>query len=577
MFRDIFDYNSRGRGGILFVVLVMVSMVIASGSGAAAGLEDTILKTPGQEGFLFDDVERLVFNSNRSIDPQLLIDDEDNRHLIWSDTRNDPDQTDTSYIHEIFYKKYNKFGKVIVDDTRLTDATSIINSPHRFYLPAPSVALDSDGNIQMSYQDYTKNFYAGIFINVEIYYMKIDGSLDTDGEPADRSDLVLIDEQRVSQGAAHSGSSDLVLDSEDSAHIVWYDHRSAWYNWEIYYEKISKNGDVLVDDKRLTYYLDYAAGAEIDVDSEDNLHVIFKSYDWTDDLNSLYYMKLDNDGDILINATKLTDEGKTSPNPYGKGNPLFAIDSQDTTHLIWNDERDADNNEVYYWRLNNDGEPLTDAPLRLTENSGRSSVQNIIVDHKDRIYIGLADNTPGYYQLYFALIDSDGTVLYEPFQVTESEALSESPSFAFDSHGFVHIAFHNNVILPTIYYMLMKPLELDLAFVPTGVKGGILDISIYEDDVLIEDFSLERTSGQPVGDAIIIDLDIDLDSSYTVEIEYTNPAKKNVNGAVPLKVYVVEGGEFGKQLLPETTNDNQGNSQKVTAVLELDDFIAGYF
>jgi hypothetical protein len=509
-----------------------------------------------------------------------LIDPKDNLHLIWSDSRNDPNPGDTSYIYEIFYKKYNKNGKLVVDDTRLTDATGIDILPSRWYVPAPSVGLDSDGNIHVAYQDYTKHKYANNRINVEIYYMKLAGDLEMDGLAADRTDLVLTDEQRVSEGGAHSGSADMVIDSEDNVHIVWYDHRSAWYNWEIYYEKLSKNGQVLIDDMRLTYYLDYCAGAEIAVDSNDNIIVAFKSYDWDDDLNSIYFMRLSRSGSVAVNATKIIDEGKTTPHPYYKGYPLIVVDSEDNVHMAWHDERYTDNFELSYLKLSNNGVKLMAEPMRITQNSGVSSLQSFAIDSKDRLYFGWRDNTPSVdYQIYIAILNPDRTFSLDPYQVTASASLTETPSFAFDSHGYIHIAFMDTITFhPEIYHILLRPLTIDLAFVPTGMRGGEIDIKIYEDETLIEELTVVRTTGNPVTDAVYFTLNVDLDNNYTVEVELCKSGtKESANGAIPLKLYVVENGDFVKQLIPNVVNSNSGKTPKQIAIFDLDDFINDYF
>lgn len=579
-----FKIDLKNRMGIpnkFIVGLVLVIMVGATGVSATPAVEDTMLNPVSPDGYKILGPDRLTFNDARSNSPNILIDADDNLHLIWSDSRNDPDPDDTSYIYEIFYKKFDKNGNVLVDDTRMNDATGIDIQPYRWYIPGTSAALDSDGDIHVAYIDYTKHKYASYnAINAEIYYMKFDGSLDCGGAPAERSDLVLIDEQRVSEGAAHSGSQDLTVDSDDNIHIVWYDHRSAWYNWEIYYEKLSNDGDVLVDDKRLTYYLDYCSGPEIAIDSENNLHVAFKSYDWADDMNSIYYLKLDADGNELVSPKLITSEGITSPTPYGKGYPLITLDSSDNIHMSWHDERDADNYEIYYLKLSSIGDPLMTEPLRITHNSGDSQiqafapVQSMAAGENDRMYLGWCDNTPGPYQVYLAVLNTDGTFHLEPYQVTVSDSLSESPSFAIDSNGYAHMAWMDTInYYPEIYHIVLQPTELDLAFVPTGVPGGSVDIGIYEDDVLIDELTVERFSGNPRNSAVMYTLEVALEKSYRLEFTYT--ATKN--GANPMKVYQVEDGELTEQLLRTVVNENSGKSPKHTATLILDELISGYF
>lgn len=559
------------------VFLITVILTASIGASAIPADDDLPALNPEEPDYYeIEGPNRLTFNEATSDSPNILIDAEDNLHLIWSDTRNDPDPGDTSYIYEIFYKKFDSTGSVIVDDTRLTDATSIDTEPYRWYITAATVALDSEGDIHLAYMDFTKNKYAGIYINVEIYYMKLAGDLDTGGEPADRSDLVLIDEQRISQGGAHSGSPDIAVDSEDNVHIVWYDHRSAWYNWEIYYEKLSNDGTVLIDDKRLTYNLGYCAGPELAVDSEDNLHVAFKSYDWDSKLNYIYYLKMTNDGTFLVDPKEIVSEGKISPRPYGKGYPLIVADSEDNIHMTWHDERDGTDNEVYYQKFDSEGDEIMEEPLRLTFNSGDSSiqaflpVQSFAIDDNDRLYFGWRDNTPGYYQLNIAIMDPDGSLHLSPYQVTISDSTSETPSFAFDSYGYIHIAFMDNVLTyAEIYHIILKPLTIELALVPTGTPGSTVSVEIFEDGIPVSELSVERSKGNPFANAVFVTIEVKTDSSYTLELTFDGTGGKTGNGAVPMKVYLAEDGTIGKQLTRTVVNSNNGNNQKSSVTFEI--------
>jgi hypothetical protein len=467
-------------------------------------------------------------------------------------------------------------GQVVVDDTRLTDATGIDILPNRWYIPGPTVSLDSDDNIHVAYQDYTKHKYANNLINIEIYYMKLSGKLDCGGQPGTRTDLVLIDEQRVSTGDAHSGSADMITDSDDNVHIVWYDHRSAYWNWEIYYEKLSKNGQVLVDDMRLTYYLDYCASPEIAVDSEDNLHIAFKSYDWEGDMNYVYYMKIDDDANILVNPTMIAYEGKTSPNPYYKGFPMIVVDSEDNVHLAWHDERHGNNFELSYIKLSNDGTKLFTAPKRITYNDGSSSLQDFAIDTRDNMYFAWRDDTSDdKYQLYLAIMKPDGTFLLQPYKITVSDSLSETPSIAFDSHEYIHIAWMDNIPLnPEIYHIILKPLKMSLAFIPAGVKSGTVEIFIYKDDVIIETLTALREPGKPHESMVTSTFMLSQYASYKVVFEFTGPwATGSNNGAVPMKVYTIEDGKLSQHLKPTVVNNNSGKNPKLTAELQLDDII----
>ena len=387
----------------LTIFVVILGMLFGAALPTAAAAE-SMLNPTQPDGFIIYEPERITFAEERSHYPLLLIDDKDNKHIIWQDTRNDPDPDDLAYLYEIYYKKYNHKGKLVVDDTRLTNATDN-TAPRGFFTPGPSSAFDSDGNIHLAYDDFTKHKYAGTRMNVEISYLQLAGDMDAGGEPADRDELVLIDEQRVSEGGAHSGSADLQIDSEDNVHIVYYDHRSFSWNWEVYYEKLSKNGDVLIDDKRLTYNLDYIAGPELLIDSNDDLHLAFKSYDWSDDLNTIYYMKLNSDAEELIAPKVIFEEGVITPTPYGKMYPAIEMDSDENIHLAWVSEHEDSVLEVYYLKLDNDGDALMSDEMRLTDNAVASYLQEFAIGPDDTLYFGIRQQVGDYHQMFLTIME----------------------------------------------------------------------------------------------------------------------------------------------------------------------------
>jgi hypothetical protein len=358
--------------------------------------------------------------------------------------------------------------------------------------------------------------------------------------------------------------------------MVWYDHRSVYWNYEIYYEKLSNDGTVLVDDKRLTYYLDYCAGPELVIDSGDNLHVVFKSYLWDEDINRIMYLKMDIDGDILISPKIVYVEDKLSPGPWSKAYPHIVIDSEDNIHLSWHDESNSDNYEVYYLKLDSDGDRLMSDPHRVTNNAGQSATKDFMINEDDQMFLTWNDNTPGDYQIFLAILDTDGSYLMEPYQVTVSESLTEQQSLAVDSNGLLHMAFMDTIAddVPEIYHVVFVPRIANLAFVPTGTPGGSTQVLVYEDDEVVDQYTVVRSAGNPRDDAVLVELWINPEASYRLEFYYTGPTQKGKgNGAMPLKVYSVEDGEPVEQVLRSVVNDNEGKHPKLISSLILDDIL----
>jgi hypothetical protein len=561
-----------------YLAVATVIIVILGGSVNVSAVDLPEMNPTMGDIFELTEPEKLTDVPDRSIYPNILIDSDDNMHLIWSDSRFDPDPNDHKFFHDIFYKKFDSEGNVLVGATQTTFATDHYYLPYGFYSPGPVAALDSDGNIHLAYHDAIKDQNPPYWNNVEIYYMKFNGHLDTGGAPAVRSDLVMVDEQRVSEGTAHSGDPDIVIDSEDNVHIVWYDHRSTNFNWEIYYEKLSVDGTVLIDEMRLTFYLGYGAGPDIAVDSNDDLHIAFKVYDWWTYTNSIYYIKMDNDGNTLVPIKLVTTEGNPTPYQWYKVYPLILVDDDDNVQMVWYDERASTNYEIHYLKLSGVGDPLMPAPQRLTYNSGQSYMQDFKLND-GIMYIMGRDNTPGQYQQFIILMDTDGNVVLDHYQLTFSDSTSDSPSMAFDSAGRMHMAWMDTLnFIPDIYHLTLVPHIVELGFLVEGVGSGTIELTIYEDDTVIDTLTIVRGSGNPADNIVTTTMLVDLGKSYRVECDYTGPsAKKNGNGAVPLKLYLMEDGELGEKLANTMVNANNGKNAKDNACFDLDAIFAELF
>lgn len=77
------------------------------------------------------------------------------------------------------------------------------------------------------------------------------------------------------------------LDSQNNSHVVWYDERDG--NQEIYYTKLDFNGTTLIDDTRLTYDPEASSSPVIAIDSDDTRHVFWEDNRISSDNYEIYY------------------------------------------------------------------------------------------------------------------------------------------------------------------------------------------------------------------------------------------------------------------------------------------------
>ena len=87
---------------------------------------------------------------------------------------------------------------------------------------------------------------------------------------------------------------DGVVDSENNIHVFTKHEEGCCdtYKSHLSYEKISENGTIL--DQQIIYSNTYMGNPDVLIDTQNNIHLVWKEG------NNIYYTKLDNNGNILI-------------------------------------------------------------------------------------------------------------------------------------------------------------------------------------------------------------------------------------------------------------------------------------
>ena len=341
---------------------------------------------------------RLTDASDYSKQPFIAVDSSNNIHITWYDKR------DGNY--EIYYTKLDNNGNTLVDDTRLTDDPA--------YSKQPSIAVDSSNNIHITWYDKRDG-------NYEIYYTKLDNNGNT-----------LVDDTRLTDDPAYSKQPSIAVDSSNNIHITWYDKRDG--NYEIYYTKLDNNGNTLVDDTRLTDATGDSKNPSITVDSSGNVHIAW--HDKRSGYNEIYYTKLSNSGATLVDDTQLTYVGNYCW--YSS----IAVDSSGNVHIAWSDKRSGI--QIYYTKLDNDGNTLVD-DTKLTDE-GISERPSIAVDSSDNLHIAWTDNRDCLpYEVYYTKLDNNGNTLVDDTRLTVApEASKKYVRIAADSNNDIHLVWPDN-------------------------------------------------------------------------------------------------------------------------------------
>ena len=263
----------------------------------------------------------------------------------------------------------------------------------------------------------------------------------------------------------------IATDSEGNLHVVWSEDRGGY---QLYYKKLAPNGMVLVDDKRI------CPGSEpwIAVDSCGCVHVAF---------NGTYYLKLDNDGNILIEPELILQPQED----YSYSAKGIAVDHSSNVHtaVFFHFEGRPGEEGIIYIKLDNEGEELvnyTVDSVSLPYGGARDNIEGpsgIAVDSAGNAYTAYMKGSGGCSfstsctdfscwwpvcaKVWYAKIDGDGVHLQA--LIGELPLPSVYPSVCVDSGNNKHVIWsqHNRsatVICPEPFHCYRKLYGFDFYY-----------------------------------------------------------------------------------------------------------------
>ena len=141
-------------------------------------------------------------STDPSISSSLAIDTLGNIHITWEDWT---DYAGSGTDSDIFYKRWDPSSS----SRTTTEVVSTESTDHSY---RPSIAVDNDGNVHITWRDYTN--YAGSGTDYDIFYKRWDPS----------SSSWTTTEIVSTESTADSYSPSLAVDTAGNVHIAWYDY-----------------------------------------------------------------------------------------------------------------------------------------------------------------------------------------------------------------------------------------------------------------------------------------------------------------------------------------------------------------
>ena len=385
----------------------LLALVLFTSPGVTGQATTLLNQQMSSGGFGWSNDIRLTFNSVGDAKPRIDYDSSNNLHIAYDNTDNG----------QTMYMKLDNGGNTLVNEKLLGQ---IGYAQGRF-------TIDSIDFIHALTRGGGNN----------IYYTKLDNSGN-----------VTINETIISSGIYQV----IAADKNDYLHILWY--TSPLY---LVYQKLDSNGQLVAANNLVGE--PQRDDPNIAVDSMGNVHVVVGQ-------GLISYMKLDNNGNILVNQQ-----------PIGQGGlPEISIDSQDNLHVVWGGPQWA-GPFVQYTKLDSNGNTLIQP---ITFATGYVFAPKLTTDLNDNVHIVWRDSRDGNNEIYYASLDSAGNFLVNETRLTFDTSSSDLPAIAADSMNRLHLVWADNRDGNfEIYY---KDTVLNLP----PVVSNLPDINLNEDDGFVD-------------------------------------------------------------------------------------------
>ncbi len=201
-----------------------------------------------------------------------------NIHIVWSDSR--------TGNYEIFYTMLSPGGRVLIDDTALTNDSAASRNP--------ALAVDGQNRVHVFWEDAR----SGV---AEIFHTLLDPYLHSlDGSAASDAAIRVVEDQLISPNDGISSYRPMpAIDGQDRVHVVFYDESGG----TLHYARVNADGVPEITGRTLfvvgQYY--HTLRPAVAVDVYGRVHVVWRHYS---DNSDVYYTMLDGDtARVLIGAT----------------------------------------------------------------------------------------------------------------------------------------------------------------------------------------------------------------------------------------------------------------------------------
>lgn len=334
----------------------------------------------------------------------------DTIHCIWRDDRVGPG---------IWFAKSIDGGQTFLPNVQVDDGLD--------YAILPTLAVGDDGTIYAAWQDRRSPYSFW-----QVYFSK-----STDGGVTFTPDVVVNDTAGGIQNHPHRNPS-MAVDSAGIIYIAFDDGRNGPGNYDIYFSRSTDGGltftqNVMVNDTVFGDTLNDTRPA-LSLSNEGDIYV-----SWSKDFKWLYVSK-STDGGLSFSSDVLVNDMISS-----SWQNSIDVDSRGYIHVLWRDDRDVPNANIYYSRSTDSG--LTFSPnIRVNDAAHEPDPQaypSMCVDDSGVVYAVWEDGRIGGLDrdIFFTCTTDNGDSSFvEPdVRITDTDSSCWVPSIAVGDSGKVYV------------------------------------------------------------------------------------------------------------------------------------------
>ncbi|MEO0185401.1 MAG: T9SS type A sorting domain-containing protein [candidate division WOR-3 bacterium] len=220
---------------------------------------------------------------------------------------------------------------------------------------------------------------------------------------------------------------DVDVDSFNNVWVVWDSATWATGTGEVLYSKRDSLGGCLIRETDISNNISYSVGPKIAVDASNNIQFIWE--DETPQGLGLWHAKLANDGSVII-SPHIAVSGNNDLSPIGG----IALNRYQEVNISWNEI--AANIQITYTKLDSLGDAII-PKMHISPDSVFAYWSGIGVDSFANVHIGYRTNRTSTDSLAYTKLDKDGNILIE-YKVLDSGLL---PSIIVDKSQNIHIVY----------------------------------------------------------------------------------------------------------------------------------------